>query len=193
LADTSRAEDLDFDTLADAVDAHGLPGVQAKASASMLTTPLALAHRRFLLKLDPPRHANLVINEAAHLTGAKALKIPVARHSVVTDRYGLRGLPVERFDRPTGGGPPRLALEDAAQVMNLPPASNYAVSSEEAVLAFAGLCKAQASGHPWPAEQSAHIPGVKSWQSETPPSGLWPMKTGFLWCTPRDLNPEPID
>ena len=20
-----------------------------------------------------------------------------------------------------------------------------------------------------------------------------PVKTGFLWCTPRDLNPEPID
>jgi serine/threonine-protein kinase HipA len=144
LADTSRPEDLDFAVLADAVDRHSLPGVQAKASASMLTTPLALANRRYLLKLDPPQHAHLVINEAAHLTGAKALKIPVARHSVVTDRNGLPGLLVERFDRPADGGPPRLALEDAAQVMNLPPASKYAVSSEEVVLALAGLCKAQA-------------------------------------------------
>jgi serine/threonine-protein kinase HipA len=39
--------------------------------------------------------------------------------------------------------PWRLAMEDAAQVLNLPPASKYAVSSEEAVLALAGLCKAK--------------------------------------------------
>jgi serine/threonine-protein kinase HipA len=54
LADTSRPEQLDFAALADAVDLHGLPGVQNKASASMLATPLALAGRRYLLKLDPP-------------------------------------------------------------------------------------------------------------------------------------------
>lgn len=144
LADTSRPEDLDFAALADAVDPHGLPGVQAKASASMLTTPLAMAGRRYLLKLDPPQHPHLVLNEAAHLAGAKSLKIPVARHSVVTDRNGLPGLLVERFDRSADGGPLRLALEDAAQVLNLPPASKYAVSSEEAVLALAGLCKARA-------------------------------------------------
>ncbi|MDR7080796.1 serine/threonine-protein kinase HipA [Arthrobacter ginsengisoli] len=144
LADTSRPEDLDFAILAETVDPHGLPGVQAKASASMLTTPLAMANRRYLLKLDPPRHPHLVINEAAHLTAAKALKIPVARHSVVTDRNGLPGLLVERFDRTQDDGLQRLALEDAAQVLNLPPASKYAVSSEEAVLALAGLCKAKA-------------------------------------------------
>lgn len=144
LADTSRPEDLDFAALADAVDLHGLPGVQSKASASMLTTPVALANRRYLLKLDPPRHPHLVLNEAAHLTGAKALKIPVARHSVVLDRNGLPGLLVERFDRAQDHGLLRLALEDAAQVLNLPPASKYAVSSEEVVEALAGLCKAKA-------------------------------------------------
>jgi len=144
LADTSRPEDLDFASLAEAVDPYGLPGVQSKASASMLTTPLALANRRYLLKLDPPQHPHLVLNEAAHLTGAKALKIPVARHSVVLDRNGLPGLLVERFDRTQGDGPLRLALEDAAQVLDLPPASKYAVSSEEVVLALAGLCKAKA-------------------------------------------------
>ncbi len=37
----------------------------------------------------------------------------------------------------------RLPLEDGAQVMNLPPASKYAVSSEDVVLALAGLCKAR--------------------------------------------------
>lgn len=144
LADTSRPEDLDFASLADAVDPHGLPGVQHKASASMMTTPLALANRRYLLKLDPPQYPHLVVNEAAHLTAAKALKIPVAKHSVVTDRKGRPGLLVERFDRVHADGPVRLALEDGAQVLNLPPASKYAVSSERLVLALAGLCKARA-------------------------------------------------
>lgn len=144
LADTSSPEDLDFAALAEAVDLHGIPGVQAKASASMLTTPAALANRRYLLKLDPPRHPNLVVNEAAHLTGAKALKIPVAKHSVVFDRNGLPGLLVERFDRTQDHGPLRLALEDATQVLNLPPASKYALTSEEVVEALAGLCKAKA-------------------------------------------------
>ncbi len=69
---TSRSFPRDFAALADAVDLHGLPGVQNKASASMLTTPLALAGRRYLLPLDPPLHPNLVVNEAAHLTKSRA-------------------------------------------------------------------------------------------------------------------------
>lgn len=44
-------------------------GVQRKTSASMLTTPLELKGRRYLLKLDPPEHPHLVENEAAHLRG----------------------------------------------------------------------------------------------------------------------------
>ena len=63
---------------------------------------------------------------------------------MVTDRNGLRGQLVGRFDRTTDGGLLRLALEDAAQVLDLPPASKYAVSSEEVVLALAGPCKARA-------------------------------------------------
>jgi serine/threonine-protein kinase HipA len=101
-----------FAALAEAVDQHGLPGVQNKASASMLTTPIALANRRYLLKLDPPQHQPLVLNEAVHLTGAKALKIPVAKHGVVRDRSGLPGLLVERFDRATDNGLLRLAMEE---------------------------------------------------------------------------------
>ncbi|WP_246468834.1 HipA domain-containing protein [Arthrobacter ipis] len=75
MADTSRPEDLDF---------------------------TALAGRRYLLKLDPPLHQHLVVNEAAHLAGARTLKIPVAAHTVVGDRTGLPGLLVERFDRVGG-------------------------------------------------------------------------------------------
>lgn len=69
------------------------------------------------------------MNEAAHLAEAKGLRIPVAAYSVVTDRSGLPGLLVERLDRiqdgKDGGVPLRLPLEDAAQVLNLPPASKY--------------------------------------------------------------------
>lgn len=144
LADTSRPEELDFSFLANTVDLHGIPGVQRKTSASMLTTPLALRGHRYLLKLDPPEHPHLVENEAAHLKGAKALKIPVAKSSVIADRNGLPGLLVERFDRvkTADGAWHRLPLEDGTQVLGLPPASKYGVSSEQVTAALAGICKA---------------------------------------------------
>jgi len=144
LADTSRPEELDFSVLANSVDLHGLPGVQRKTSASMLTTPLALRGHRYLLKLDPPEHPHLVVNEAAHLRAAKALKIPVARSRVIADRNGLPGLLVERFDRvkDPAGHWVRLPLEDGTQVLGLPPAAKYGVSSEQVASALAGICKA---------------------------------------------------
>ncbi len=144
LADTSRPEELDFSFLANTVDLHGIPGVQRKTSASMLTTPLALRGHRYLLKLDPPEHPHLVENEAAHLKGAKALKIPVAKSSVIVDRNGLPGLLVERFDRvrAADGAWLRLPLEDGTQVLGLPPASKYGVSAEQVAAALAGICKA---------------------------------------------------
>lgn len=145
LADAARPEDLDFSTLAGALDLHGLPGVQDKASASMLTAPLALRQNRYILKLDPPGHQHLVLNEALHLAAARALKIPAAKASVITDRNGLRGLLVERFDRlsDSKGGWARLPLEDGTQVLGLPPASKYNVSAEDTVLALARACRAQ--------------------------------------------------
>ncbi|MDR6555777.1 serine/threonine-protein kinase HipA [Arthrobacter pascens] len=144
LTDPSQPGELDFSALANAVDQHSLPGVQTKASASMMTTPLTMRGRRYLLKLDPPEHPHLVENEAVHLGAAKALKIPVAASSVITDRNGLPGLLVERFDRAQApdGTWLRLPLEDGTQVLGLPPASKYAINSEEVVLALAGHCKA---------------------------------------------------
>lgn len=123
LADTSHPESLDFAALATSVDLHGLPGVQDKVSASMLTTPLAMRGMRYLLKLDPAENPHLVVNEAAHLAGAKGLKVPVVRSKVISDRNGLEGLLVERFDRVKGEGGSwlRLPLEDGAQVLGLPP------------------------------------------------------------------------
>lgn len=144
LADTSHPEELDFAALANSVDLHGLPGVQDKASASMLTTPLALRGMRYLLKLDPPDNPHLVVNEAAHLAGAKVLKIPVVKSRVISDRNGLGGLLVERFDRIKGTADSwvRLPLEDGTQVLGLPPASKYGVTSEEVAVALAGRCQA---------------------------------------------------
>lgn len=144
LADTSRPEELDFTVLSNSVDLHALPGVQDKASASMLTTPLALRGMRYLLKLDPAENPHLVLNEAAHLAGAKGLKVPVVKSKVISDRNGLAGLLVERFDRVKGPGGDwtRLPLEDGTQVMGLPPASKYAASSEDVAMALASQCQA---------------------------------------------------
>lgn len=134
----------DFRALTDAPDRHGIPGVQAKASATMLTVPVALARSRAILKVDPADYPHLVVNEAAHLVAARRLRIPVAEHSVVHDGAGVQGLLVDRFDRVIGPGGDieRLALEDAAQVMGILPAAKYAVDSEAAVLALASAAHA---------------------------------------------------
>lgn len=129
-------ESLNFAELAEAVDGVAIPGVQSKTSASMVNTPLALSGRRAILKLDPPEHPHLVVNEAAHLMAARTMKIPVARAEVVHDRNGLPGLLVERFDRLRHGDTwSRLAMEDAAQLMGMLPAAKYRPSSEEVVIA----------------------------------------------------------
>ena len=137
--------DLDFAALTASPDRHGLPGVQAKASASMVNTPLALRGSRALLMIDPPDHPHLVENEALHLAGARALRIPVAEHTVVHDQHGRVGLLVTRFnrERQPDGSFRRLALEDAAQALDVYPAQKYAVTTEEAILALTGLTAAQ--------------------------------------------------
>jgi serine/threonine-protein kinase HipA len=138
-------ERLDFESLIDVLDRHAIPGVQRKASASMISTPLATRSGRYILKLSPIEYPHLVENEAVHLAGARTLKIPVSRGAVVHDRAGTPGLLVERFDRVADdGGWRRLPLEDATQVLGLPPASKYGVDSERVVTALAGVCRAPA-------------------------------------------------
>ena len=99
---------------------------------------------RYLLKLNPAENPHLVVNEAAHLTAAKGLKIPVVKSKVLSDRNGLDGLLVDRFDRVAAGGGQwiRLPLEDGTQVMGLPPAAKYTVTSEEVGEALATHCQA---------------------------------------------------
>lgn len=138
LADADPAL-LDFRELTDATDRHSLPGVQAKASATMLTSPFTTSAERALLKIDPPEHPHLVENEEMHLSAAQTLRLPVAGHRVVRDGHGIPGLLVTRFDRDIAedGFAHRRAMEDSAQVLDVLPAAKYSLSSEEVTLALA--------------------------------------------------------
>ncbi|PFG28836.1 type II toxin-antitoxin system HipA family toxin [Corynebacterium renale] len=127
--------DVRFQDVVDLADAVGIPGVQAKASASMANRPVTAHGRHAILKIDPPEHPYLVVNEALHLRHAAALKMPVAEFEVVHDSEGTPGLLVSRFDR-TDDGKAR-ALEDGAQVLGIPPAKKYSVEATDVVLALA--------------------------------------------------------
>lgn len=123
-------KNVKFRDIVDLIDLVGIPGVQTKASASMANSPVSYEGKDAILKIDPPEHPYLVENEALHLRTAKMLKIPVSDAEVIHDAEGVSGLLVTRFDRPPQ------ALEDAAQVMGVPPARKYSVTSEEVVLAL---------------------------------------------------------
>lgn len=135
---------LDFHELAEMPDRTGLPGVQSKTSASMVNVPVRFRDRSALLKLDPPEHPHLVINEALHLTHASALTLPVSAHTVLHDRYGVPGLLVRRFDRTVteDGSVRRLGVEDGAQVLGIYPAQKYNLSTENVITALAGRATA---------------------------------------------------
>lgn len=160
LADVGAPAALDFSALVDGLDRHAIPGVQSKASASMISTPLATRHGRYILKLSPAEYPLLVQNEAAHLVAAKALKLPVAKGALVADGRDVAGLLIERFDRmPRADGSwQRLALEDATQVLAVPPASKYSVPAERAVTALASVTSA-----PLVATRNLYLQFVFAW------------------------------
>lgn len=105
----------------------------------MINMPVADKDEQAILKIDPPEHPHLVINENLHLDQATRLKIPVAQHKVVRDRNGLPGLWATRFDRANGQ---RLALEDATQVLGILPSQKYSVPAEDVVNALTSACAA---------------------------------------------------
>ena len=127
------------------VDPHALAGVQDKASARMLSVPVAQRGRRFILKIDPPEYPHVVVNEAYFIRCARAARFPVVEATVVHDATGRPGLLVSRFDRVLDdtGNAVSLAVEDAAQVLGLYPADKYLVSAETAANALADLCAAR--------------------------------------------------
>ncbi|MEO6531567.1 MAG: hypothetical protein ABI563_12025 [Specibacter sp.] len=97
----------------------------------------------------------------APLARAKGLKVPVVPSKVISDRNGPEGLLVERFDRVKGAGETWLwlTLEDGTQVLGLPPASKYGVSSEEVVLAMVPIGDVPCTCRfPWAGAES-HLSG----------------------------------
>jgi serine/threonine-protein kinase HipA len=122
-----------------------IPGLQAKASARMISLPVAHAHERYLLKLDPPEFPHLVENEAFFLGAALASGLATAHAEIVTDGAGRNGLLVRRFDRvatadSSEGG--MLAQEDACQVLGRYPADKYNLTAAEVVGGLAAVTSA---------------------------------------------------
>ncbi|MFC3963530.1 type II toxin-antitoxin system HipA family toxin [Nocardia jiangsuensis] len=142
LVHNAEPRDLEFSRLLDSVDPHAIPGVQPKASASMISFPLTTHLGSFILKLPQPEYPHLIENEFAHMQAARDLRVPVAEAELVTDRTGATGLLVRRFDRTSESG--RLAFEDAGQVFGLPPASKYLPESADLVRALSGVTAAPA-------------------------------------------------
>lgn len=125
--------DTDFKAITDLIDRVGIPGIQNKASASMVNAPVRFGGGSAILKIDPPEHPHLVENEALHLEHAGGLGLPGSKFTVVEDSQGVKGLVVSRFDRV---GHTRLALEDATQIMGLPPSAKYSAETAEVILAM---------------------------------------------------------
>lgn len=122
------------DLMSDAglVDKVGLPGIQEKVSARVISLPLSTPTDRFILKLNPPEFPHVVENEAFFLDLARKARLPVVDATLVYDSRGTAGLLVRRFDRVASGDsqPQSIACEDACQLLNLWPGDKYNVSSE---------------------------------------------------------------
>ena len=132
-------------TEAGVVDPVGLPGVQDKVSARMISVPVARAGQRFLLKVDPPEFPHVVENEAFFLELAKKARMVATEASVVRDADGRLGLLVRRFDRlaQPSGSTLAVACEDACQVLGRWPADKYNLTSEQVVRGLADQCAAR--------------------------------------------------
>ncbi|MBB5869587.1 serine/threonine-protein kinase HipA [Allocatelliglobosispora scoriae] len=125
-------------------DRVGLPGVQEKVSARMISLPVADRDARFILKLNPPEFAHLVENEAFFLRAARESGLSASDANLVTDNQGAVGLLVRRFDRiPGEGGFRPLAFEDACQAMGRYPAQKYGLTSEAVCATLASLTRSR--------------------------------------------------
>ncbi len=104
----------------DPIDRVGLPGVQDKVSAGMISVPVSWRDVPAILKLDPPEFPHLVENELFFYRAARASGLRTADAELVHDVVGAPGLLVRRFDRvpdPVGDGWRRLPQEDGCQVL----------------------------------------------------------------------------
>lgn len=142
--DTNFDEIRFADLMSDAgiVDKVGLPGIQEKVSARVISLPLSTSTDRFILKLNPPEFPHVVENEAFFLELARTAGLPVVDATLVYDLEGISGLLVRRFDRilDDNGKPRSIACEDACQLLNLWPGDKYNVSSEALTQRISDVC-----------------------------------------------------
>lgn len=116
------------------LDRAGLPGVQVKVSAQMISTPVTTARGPAILKLSPSKHPLMVENENFFLSLAGKCGIRVPAHHLATDSSGRTGLFVERFDRVVRRRHMRrLAQEDACQILGRYPSAKYRINLHEAI------------------------------------------------------------
>lgn len=147
IADPSFAEVRFAELLTGAgvIDPVGLPGVQDKVSARVISVPVGLPGGHFILKLDPPEYPHVVANEAYFLDVARRARLDVVDASVVRDAEDRPGLLVARFDRIDGAeGTVSLAAEDACQLLDRWPGDKYNVSTEDVAGAIGAVCAARA-------------------------------------------------
>ena len=120
------------------LDPAALPGMQDKASARTIAVPAVAGGTEYILKVSPPEYPLLVENEAACFAIAHGLRrqLPASTVRVLHDVHGRSGLLVTRFDRQ---GHTRWHVEDAAQLLNLPPAMKYSPTLESVAEAVSRL------------------------------------------------------
>jgi serine/threonine-protein kinase HipA len=114
----------------------GLPGVQDKISASMISFPIRANARAeaYILKLNPVDRHQLVVNEFFFMHMANECGLKVAKSRVIYDSLGAPALLVTRFDRVWNKQTKsfmRVHQEDACQMLNRYPADKYRISCSE--------------------------------------------------------------
>ena len=94
-----RWDEIVFDeVLSDQViDQVAIAGVQGKASAGLLSVPVTVSGKRYILKFGNPRYPCIVRSEHYLLSAVRKLRWPVVSSHVVYDKNGQAGLLVAAF------------------------------------------------------------------------------------------------
>ena len=169
-----------------------LPGVQAKVSAAMLSTPISTATGPAILKLNPDRgYPRLVENEHFFLAMAADCGLVVPEHRLVVDRAGSTGLLVARFDRiPADGRTHRLAQEDGCQLLGAYPAAKYRLRTEVVARVVADVVETGLGSGPLATRRLLELVTFsyligngdlhgKNFSARQAPSGIWELSPAY--------------
>lgn len=121
-----------------------VPGVQDKISDQMISVPVAGFTGPAIIKLSSVNVPLLVENEAFFLDVARACGLEIPRSRIVTDREGVTGLVIERFDRRRrqDGTLESLAQEDSVQLAGRWPSAKYRMTTRDVFDAVANVVDA---------------------------------------------------